>query len=838
MSAPGDISTASRLAVAALSGYRVLDLLRSTAIRDPIPSEDFEEAIYLTQQPWAARHPDHVFRMASKKLQSNLKTSGSPLFLQCLADEFLVVRHGKIHVKLEKFGLWQQRVVSRISGQPIEAYRLHHALRQGENVPMPGGRISPLLRPWDSAVEDYVRREGVHETHLHLNGSTHAENCWLLALKNIRYEVDAVSKKFEGAKNKKDREGLRFRELILQIDPAMSPKKLYIQLELAKSLRDWLKGAFTDRFNFAVLSLDDIGPLRYVDDWRHCPSGWGRPLVDDKVGDEVRWMSGVLSFIEDNPGHWIDRLFMIYLLLQNQYYQMLVQGEAQYGFDQFQRFTYAPFRWTSEEVYDHRMNLMHGECQDWSRTAKLEGRFSPKDEVDKNEALFVSILGSYCRYLTGKSGFMSSGLVTKEGVGESLSVILKKLNDLGIPLIKQGRRVHHLGLVAHFIKARWDGEGPYRHHALRKRLSLQAEVLGETLKRWPGLRHWVRGIDAASNELDASAEVFAVCYRACQRAGLTRRTYHAGEDFIHLISGIRAMLDAIELLDLRDGDRIGHGTAMGIHPELWLARSPSTMLVSQGDWLLDLLAAWRLLRDFPEHFVCAQYIQRELAAGASRVFSREISAQTFEATMGCRHLDPELVRKVLQHRGQLPPDALLEWHSTSGVPPYSVSSLERFEIQLVEDMRVKNPHALLLYWTWHNDRDLRKHTEAIIEVQSDILGVSALIALQQALMQRMFDRRVIVETLPSSNVRISLYENFSEHHALRWIKAPAHAVKGDPEVLVSLGSDDPGIFASDLSGELYHLYAVLRQEGDSDQQALARLAQVNERGRQYAFHPH
>ena len=118
MSAPGDISTASRLAVAALSGYRVLDLLRSTAIRDPIPSEDFEEAIYLTQQPWAARHPDHVFRMASKKLQSNLKTSGSPLFLQCLADEFLVVRHGKIHVKLEKFGLWQQRVVSRISGQP------------------------------------------------------------------------------------------------------------------------------------------------------------------------------------------------------------------------------------------------------------------------------------------------------------------------------------------------------------------------------------------------------------------------------------------------------------------------------------------------------------------------------------------------------------------------------------------------------------------------------------------------------------------------------------------------------------------------------------------------
>ncbi len=760
------------------------------------------------------------------------------MLLQCLADEFLVVRHGQIHVKLDNFGLWQQRVVSRISGQPIEAYRLHHALRQGKNVPIPGGRISPVLRPWDSAVEDYVRREGVHETHLHLNGSTHAENCWLLALKNIDNEVEALSDKFEGAKTKKDREGLRFRELIRQIDPAMGPIKLRNQLKLAKSLRDWLKGAVTARFDFSVLPPDDVRMPLYVDDWRNSLllSSWERPLVDDKVGDEVRWMSAVLLWIEEHPGHWVERFFMIYLLLQNQYYQMLVQGEAQYGFDQFQRFTYAPFRGKSEEIYDHRMDLMHGECREWSRTAKLEGRFSPKNDVDKNEALFVSILGSYCRYLTGKSSFVSNSPITNEGFGESLSVILKKLNDLGMPLIKQGRRVHHLGLVAHFIKAHWDGEGTYRHYDLRKKLSLQAEVLGETLKRWPGLCYWVRGIDAASNELDASAEVFTVCYRACQRAGLTRRTYHAGEDFIHLISGIRAMLDAMELLDLRDGDRIGHGTAMGIHPELWLARSPSTMLIGQGDWLLDMLAAWRLLRDLPEHFVCAQRLQRELAAGASRVFNREMSAQTFEAVMGCRHLDPKIVRQVLQHLGLLPADSLQDRRSTSEVLTYSVYSSERFEIQLVEDMMVNNPQALLLYWTWHNDRDLRKHTEAIIEVPSDMLSVSALIALQQALMQQMFDRRVIVETLPSSNVRISLYENFSEHHALRWIKAPAHAVKGDPEVLVSLGSDDPGIFASDLSGELYHLYAVLRQEGDSDQQALARLAEVNERGRQYAFH--
>ena len=166
----------------------------------------------------------------------------------------------------------------------------------------------------------------------------------------------------------------------------------------------------------------------------------------------------------------------------------------------------------------------------------------------------------------------------------------------------------------------------------------------------------------------------------------------------------------------------------------------------------------------------------------------------------------------------------------------SPCSRERLEIDLIEKSRTKHPQALALYWTWHHDKELRQRTARTIKVQANALDLPQLTALQQALMRELFQRRVIVETLPSSNVRISLYGQFSEHHALRWMKAPGHAVAGDPEVLVSLGSDDPGIFAGELSSEFYHLYAVLRQEGDSDQQALARLAQVNERGRQYAFH--
>lgn len=71
---------------------------------------------------------------------------------------------------------------------------------------------------------------------------------------------------------------------------------------------------------------------------------------------------------------------------------------------------------------------------------------------------------------------------------------------------------------------------------------------------------------------------------------------------------------------------------------------------------------------------------------------------------------------------------------------------------------------------------------------------------------------------------------------MRWMRVPGFVEENDPEILVSLGSDDPGIFAGDLNGEFYQLYAALRSIGIGDKSALDYLAPLNERGRQYRFH--
>lgn len=158
------------------------------------------------------------------------------------------------------------------------------------------------------------------------------------------------------------------------------------------------------------------------------------------------------------------------------------------------------------------------------------------------------------------------------------------------------------------------------------------------------------------------------------------------------------------------------------------------------------------------------------------------------------------------------------------------------ELDLVRKAWKEQKSDVKMLWRWLSDRELRQRCDESIAVESDFVSAATLIRMQQRLMQKMLDKGVLVEALPSSNIRISLYHNFHEHHLFRWLKVPGFSVDGDPAVMVSLGSDDPGIFAGDLRSEFYQLFSVLRQSGLDDQQAMSYLRQANERGREYRFH--
>lgn len=96
-------------------------------------------------------------------------------------------------------------------------------------------------------------------------------------------------------------------------------------------------------------------------------------------------------------------------------------------------------------------------------------------------------------------------------------------------------------------------------------------------------------IDTEGNELHAGSEVFAPLYRDLRKQAFKYFTCHAGENFRHLLSGMRQVYEAVHVLDRRPGDRIAHATAIGIGPELWVERSSAHMQIEKSEWLYTLL---------------------------------------------------------------------------------------------------------------------------------------------------------------------------------------------------------------------------------------------------------
>ena len=593
----------------------------------------------------------------------------------------------------------------------------------------------------------------------------------------------------------------------------------------AGRLRKWLVAAATDTLNSKYPLPHNLFELMDDESLQKeiPPPAQAHLDLSDKscTAGELYWMQKLLRRLKCRPSVSLERMFHSYLILQNQHYRLMVQSEEQFGFDQFQKFTYNKLRDPAEKDYLPRFWAMHGKATTSSRTNFLEGRFAPKNTVLENCQLLKAVLGGYWCYLHNQDPQSPS----VNPVPHNLSGLLEKLEEHFRKTLPNDRSHHRLALVVHFIKKPWAPNrkaGPYRFYKQRKELELTANVLLECLARWPRLRTWIRGIDAAANELHAPPEIFASCYRVCQQAGLTHRTYHAGEDFAHLLSGLRTMYDALELLDLRDGDRIGHGTAMGISPRLWLERMPGQLVVKKGEWMLDLLAAWRLLRTVPCAAAMTARVATDLAKCAGEVFRKDVSCTSLEAAMKLRHLNVRFIHAALE----------TDW--SADITP--LSDLWQSEAHKVLDAKRSSPQHLTLLWEWLSDRELWERSEALQSVDAAYFDEATYLHLQQALMHQVARRNVIIETLPSSNVRISQYNNFSEHHSLRWMRVPGFVQEGDPEIMVSLGSDDPGIFAGDLNGEFYQLYGALRNQGISDHAALALLAPLNERGRVYRFH--
>lgn len=197
------------------------------------------------------------------------------------------------------------------------------------------------------------------------------------------------------------------------------------------------------------------------------------------------------------------------------------------------------------------------------------------------------------------------------------------------------REASRLSFVVHFIRYRADKPAESDQlqaprvdaNEIRMQMDRQSAVLQRFRMEYPGLATDIVGIDVANYERLNSVHLFAP-YLNLLRAidpyfgrpasrmlsagdesrylrhwqSLVRQdldlspatypllglTYHAGEDFFHPLSGMRAIYEVRRTCHMREGDRIGHGLALGVDLPAFNRQYGRHAIIPRGE-ALDVL---------------------------------------------------------------------------------------------------------------------------------------------------------------------------------------------------------------------------------------------------------
>lgn len=668
----------------------------------------------------------------------------------------LYFRGRQLYVKTDRFDEWQEAILS-VSPLLVIAFRIYLASSKDPHldaVDLIRMHLNRTCLPsvYHPHLEIVCQNPRLTECHMHLNGTVEPDIVWQDALqqpvKFYRHLRDSFRKS-------------EVEEQYLQLG-RIEPQDLYRLLQIAVKLRDCLVGVLVGRHCF-----DECGsreklmenPLRYAS--RLHPMNIIAPeLKLNPIQYEALFLLRAFSYLDKNHDARFTALLHYYLLICSFFQKLLVQQKRQVGFDQFQKITLNQLRENTEKHYSARFQQLQG--MHGNHLAILEGRFAPKDSRAKLDGLMMAI----------KQGYETNGADTFE-----------------------------LKLIPHFVKER-DSRKPeeiltFRDLTLRLKNIRRSEVLLDALRRGTSdaarfAQQYIVGFDAAANELHASPQVFAPIFRKLAFMGYANFTYHVGEDFVHLLSGMRAVYEAVEFLEMMPGNRLGHATVLGIEPELWFKRIGKSIHIKKGEWLDNLIFTYQFCSDDGG----LSHICRKLEQPIFKFFSEVYPTSEF--------LPVQTLIEAWQSR-KYDPFFALKWREP-GV-------FDRFARQELEKFRATSQKAQDIYRKYHS-RDAIRESNKLIQIASEeLVSRVELRLIQCRMIEYLNKQQIAIEMPPSSNVRISHYKSYEEHHMLRWFGL-THP--DDPKPVIVPGSDDTGIFMTNLRNEYAHIQRVVESKAGKD----------------------
>ena len=797
-----------------------------------VPSfEDVKRRLLLLLRSEDKNVPDHYYRLNQNYFLKDIDSLPCLLTkgLYMLAEEHLEMINSQIYVKQPMQNSWQElityipplilQMAFLYVKKPLCAKADMSEIREYcIKTILPNIKFTALPHPYIPEIAHIVnKQQGFHDLHIHLNGSTEADIVW----QDLMLYPQKVSDYFKDSISNSN----LAQEQIEQDFAPMSTEKLEQLLLIARRIRQYLYIVlFEDHISdtekdkeesqrlFKAKNISEIISF-FINSNDTLSDGIENPFASITIERESRYETPlnveglmyilVLGYIVDNPRESVAAVFHLYLLILGFFNRLLVQQKHDYGFEEFQKYTTNGIRENCERI-DYKTRFLQLCGNSGCNIAFVEGRFSPKLSTEENEQLISNIIQGWDKCWKDLSN-------------------LSELESKPAPELK---------LIAHFIKKKDTDTTFIRHEKLRKDVWERAKVL--TLMKEhnsPAAQHII-GIDAAASEFDAPPEVFAPAFRHLKRNGFNHFTYHAGEDFFHILGGLRSIYEAVDFLDFSYGDRIGHATAAGLSPQQWIENIGKYIYMRKGEYLDDLVFSYNLI---------SKYSNDKLKHTINNLIVKihELYYSIYKHSYSI-----ELISEVWKLRRLCPLHVLAEnKESAKYMSLYNHEEwcevLNRLNIDYngnkcnCSERIIEKDERVTMLRQYHCP-DFRKRYNEIIEVNvTEIFSSSDIEELQLMLLRYLNEKEIIIETLPTSNVRIGHHHTYDTYHLWNWIKWEN---EGNPIPPIVVGTDDPGIFATNIYNEFSNIYCKLVYVHHmSRSQAINIIERLNHNAQIYKF---
>lgn len=560
---------------------------------------------------------------------------------------------------------------------------------------------------------------------------------------------------------------------------------------------------------------------------------------------------------QDPRRYFLHRALFRYLICRTHHWQLATQQGRTTGLRHFKRYFDAPQR-RPHATSLQKAEVVFERLQQWRGLRVLEGRVSPPESTHE----LVPWILAHAR--------------------------------------PEDRRIRKFGLVVHFKKEPEDKEdrtfssrvpSPARRirwGKRRRRIRDEGMRLYRLLRRPTPVAPFIVGIDACNLELATPPEVFAPVFRFLREFPISltgdprqfapyigldasirklvgnRRlgmTYHVGEDFRHLLSGLRAIYEVVEFLAPNPGDRLGHGTALALSPHTWLEHNGFQAVVPKLEWLDTLVWVHHFLGP-GDDVVGKLAIEDQIQRYSWEIYSPAVA----------KHYDPLDLECSWEDQGahNAPRRGLLDWDWSPltlwdawrlrQLDPYSLDipallkgdlCLKKGWIYTEEERRwlsvqecvmraagrevgSRNAYMLLaLYWLDPSVRSQGNEITVVHMQDRRDLWRELCCRVEERMKTLVHQRELVIEVNPSSNRIIGPMASYGQHHVF-------HLTLGDDQrlargVRVSVNTDNPAVCHTTLAHEHYLIGEILIARGVPEAEVVEWLDWLRQNGEDYNF---